>query len=79
MPAEKTRQTRAWWPSPALMLLYNNVAELRQIRGAKRGFSYRASVAAENLDVEIADLLAQGIAVDAQQICGADLIAAGRG
>ncbi len=35
--------------------------------------------AAENLDVEIADFLSQRIAVDPQQVGGADLIAAGRG
>src|SRR6478672_4518539 len=32
-----------------------------------------------DLDVEVADLLAQGVAVDAQEIGGADLVAARRG
>src|ERR1700736_4781512 len=32
-----------------------------------------------DLDVEVADLLAQGIAVDAEEIGGADLVAARRG
>ena len=77
-PRWKGTPKRAQSPSPALMLLYNNVAELRQIRGAKRRFGYLGSAAPENLDVEVADFLAQGIAVDAQQIRGADLIAAGR-
>src|SRR6266851_8829054 len=34
--------------------------------------------AAEHLDVEVADLLAQGVAVETEQIGGADLVAAGR-
>src|SRR5689334_11649978 len=45
----------------------------------KRGISSPASAAAENLDVQVADFLAQGIAVDAQQVRGADLVAAGGG
>ena len=34
-----------------------------------------AAAGAVNLDLEVADLLAQGIAVDTQEIGGADLIA----
>ena len=94
-------------PSPALMLLYNNVAELRQNSGAKttvrliRGPAFahglsrkpvatpiksgqairdHALIAApENLDVEIADFLSQRIAIDPQQVGGANLVAAGGG
>jgi hypothetical protein len=42
------------------MLLYNNVAELRQNRGTKTtvGLTRALVAAAENLDVEIADFLA---------------------
>src|SRR4029453_12183669 len=36
------------------------------------------SAGAEYLDVEVADLLAERVAVDAQQIGGADLVATGR-
>ncbi len=79
LPRWKGTPKRAQLPSPALMLLYNNVAELRQIRGAKTRICYLGSAAAEDLDVEVADLLAKGVAVDAEQIRGADLIAAGRG
>ena len=44
---------------------------------AQKGeFGYRASSATENLDVEVAYFLAQGIAVDPQQVRGTDLIAA---
>src|ERR1035437_9001662 len=35
------------------------------------------SVAAENLNIKIADFLPQSIAIDAQQVGGADLVAAG--
>ena len=34
--------------------------------------------AAKDLNIEIADFLAQGVAVDAEQVSGADLVAAGR-
>ena len=50
------------------MLLYNNVAELRQNRGIKTtvGFTEALVAAAENLNIEVADFLAQGIAIDPQ-------------
>jgi hypothetical protein len=52
---------------PALMLLYNNVAELRQFRGCKSTRYFRDLVAAaEELDVQIANFFAQGIAIDPQ-------------
>src|SRR6478672_4535591 len=57
------------------MLLYNNVAELRQIRGLKR--PARLIAAAVDLNIEVADFLAQGVAVDAEQIGRANLVAAG--
>src|SRR6185503_19310979 len=62
---------------PALMLLYNNVAELRQIRGLKR--PARLIAAAVDLNIEVADFLAQGVAVDAEQVGRANLVAAGGG
>ena len=65
------------------MLLYNNVAELRQFRGArKRPVANRhhreggSAAATEDLDIEVADFLAQRVAVDPEQVRGADLIAA---
>src|SRR5438876_7846692 len=71
----------------ALMLLYNNVAELRQFRGAlyravanrhhqKNPIAGALAAAAEDLNVEIADFLTQRVAIDPEQICGADLVAA---
>jgi len=52
---------------PALILLYNNVAELRQFRGCKSTRYFRDLVAAaEELDVQIANFFAQGIAIDPQ-------------
>src|SRR5262245_65164078 len=35
-----------------------------------------SSAAAKHLDVEVADFLAQGVAVDPEQVSGADLVAA---
>ena len=73
-----------------LMHSYHNVAELRQFRGARcvefsqyPGFcEFQAAkplaAAPINLDVEIPDLLPQRIAVEAEQVGGADLIAARR-
>src|SRR5437016_3568182 len=52
----------------------NDGGEVRGNR-PKRG----SPAAAEHLNVEIADLLAQGVAVDAEQVGGADLVAAGGG
>ena len=47
--------------SPALMLLYNNVAELRQNGGAKTPVGLIGAVslaaAAEDLDIKVADFL----------------------
>src|SRR5262249_25943970 len=70
----------------ALMLLYNNVAELRQFRGAQgRAVANRhhqksnaraSAAAAEDLDIEIADFLAQRVAIDAEQIRRPDLVTA---
>src|SRR5690348_3608730 len=59
------------------MLLYNNVAELRQIRGLKK--PARLIAAAVDLDIEVADFLAQGVAIDAEQVGRAYLVAAGSG
>src|SRR5205814_4110554 len=39
----------------------------------------RLSAGADDLDVEVADLLAKGVAVDPEQVGSADLVAAGRG
>ena len=79
---------------PPVMLLYNNVAQLRQLLGGLGSLGRRPPITtgavlslyrflrrltaagAINLDVQIADLLPQGVAVDAEQIGGADLIAA---
>src|SRR5581483_7291637 len=48
--------------------------------GPPRGPAWAGSPSgAKDLDVEVADLLAQRVAVDAQEIGGADLVAAGRG
>src|ERR1700747_2801944 len=58
------------------MLLYNNVAKLRHFRGRpapENGLSARS----DHPDIEVADLLAQGVAVDPQEVGGADLVAAG--
>src|SRR5882757_10453512 len=73
------------------MQSYHIVAELRQFRGAptarlecpqrplaSRSWDTRLSPAAIDLNVEVADLFAQRIAVEAEQVGGADLIAAGR-
>src|SRR5262245_15748849 len=69
-------------PASPLMLLYNNVAELRQFRGYETRMwpigHPRSPAAAEHLNIEIADFLAQGVAVDPQQVGGPDLVAAGR-
>jgi hypothetical protein len=45
------------------MLLYNNVAELRQIRGTKAIVRGLLVAAAKHLNVEVADFLPQGVAV----------------
>src|SRR5262249_56792971 len=37
-----------------------------------------SAAAPKHLDVEVADLLAQGVAIDPEQVGGADLVAAGR-
>jgi len=71
--------TKGLRPSPALMLLYNNVAELRQIRGTKAIVRGLLVAAAKHLNVEVADFLPQGVAVKTQQSRCADLISAGRG
>src|SRR5664279_3674345 len=52
---------------------YHIVAELRQFRGVQ------LASAAVDLDVEIADFLAQCVAVKAEKVGGTDLIAARRG
>src|SRR5580700_56190 len=80
-----------WGPAhPSLvMLLYNNVARLRQFGGVifcrspvgskVPGVPAAALSAAGaiDLDFQVADLLAQRIAIDAKEIGGADLVAAG--
>src|SRR5260370_40412518 len=62
------------------MHFYNNVAELRHFRGAWAPAAPNApgasAAAAEHLDVEVADFLAQCVAVDPEQVGGPDLIAA---
>src|SRR5262249_39558014 len=73
-----------------LMLLYNNVAGLRQFRGApSRAVADRhhsnariknaSAATAEDLNIEIADFLPQGIAINPEQIRRADLVTAGSG
>src|SRR5215470_11672986 len=57
-------------------LFYNNVAELRQILGVT-GSVWPLSAGSEHLNLQVADLLAQSIAVDPQQVSGADLVAPG--
>jgi hypothetical protein len=54
-------------------LFYNNVAELRQILGVTG--SVRVSAGSEHLNLQIADLLAQSIAIDPKKVSGADLVA----
>ena len=44
-----------------------------------RGWVSRSAEAAHNLDVEIADLFAQRVAIDAQKLGGANLVPAGSG
>src|SRR6266496_5795176 len=66
------------------MRLYNNVAELRLFRGASgspctKFWKRRSAGGTDHLDLQLADLLAQGVAMDAQEIGGADLVAAGGG
>jgi hypothetical protein len=63
LPRWKGTPKRAQLPSPALMLLYNNVAELRQIRGTKAIVRGLLVAAAKHLNVEVADFLPQGVAV----------------
>src|SRR5262245_16569357 len=74
-----------------LMLLYNNVAGLRQFRGARsRAVADRQpgqktakrkalAVTAEYLDFQISDFLTQRVAIDPEQIGRADLVAASGG
>src|SRR5262249_369709 len=68
------------------MLLYNNVAGLRQFRGApSRPVADRhhsnariknaSAATAEDLNIEIADFLPQRIAIDPEQIRRPDLVA----
>src|SRR4029078_10284156 len=75
------------WYFP-VMLLYNNVAGLRQIRGmADRAVAIRhqacrepaiASIAAaEDLNIEVPDLLPQRVAVDPEKVGGPDLVRQG--
>src|SRR5689334_24442485 len=70
------------------MQSYHNVAELRQFNGTPPaeftpstgpGTGGCLTPAPVDLDVEVADLLAQGIAVEAEQVGGANLVAAGGG
>src|SRR5436305_14684736 len=81
--------------SSGLMHSYHNVAELRRFRGVgavQRRSPTAASVggsaaqpaeplgtAAVHLDIEVANLLPQRVAVEAQQVRGADLVAPCRG
>src|ERR1700681_1179558 len=67
---------------------YHNVAKLRQFHGvsslwqagrrATPGAHAPSTAAAIDLNVQIADLLAEGIAVEPQKVGRPDLIAAGR-
>ena len=65
-----------------LMRFYNNVAELRLFRGGtgrqctKFCGPRRSAGGTDHLDLQLANLLAQGVAIDAQEIGGADLVAA---
>jgi hypothetical protein len=69
---------RDWgFAAQPVLLFYNNVAELRQFRGTRTAPRSRFSAAAENLNVQVTDFLAQGIPVDPEQVGGADLITAG--
>jgi hypothetical protein len=72
----------------ALMLLYNMLpncdnSEARYLALWRIGIIKKSSTkgasaaAAEDLNVKIADFLAQRVAIDPEQICGADLVAAG--
>ena len=76
-------------PPSLLMLLYNNVAKLRRsrevscqlnaallVRPSNLGRSQARSATPIDLDIEVADFLAQGISVDAEQVGRPDLIAA---
>src|SRR5215475_3029404 len=72
------------------MLFYNNVAGLRQFRGVKncpcgrsaprqesafeRNLRNGSAAAAEDLDFEISDFLAQRVAIDPEQVRRADLV-----
>jgi hypothetical protein len=66
----------ALWAGPS-----SSLGRTAQIRGSARESAYDArpasAAAAEHLDVEIADLLAQRVAIDPEQIGGPDLVAAG--
>src|SRR3954468_411152 len=71
-----------------VMLLYNNVAGLRQIRGvadravaiphqACREPAVASIAAAEDLNIEVSDLLPQRVSVDPEQVGGPDLVSPG--
>src|SRR5262249_34980722 len=46
--------------------------------GDERNLDFRLAPAAIDLDIEVANLLAQGVAVQPEQVGGPDLVAAGR-
>src|SRR5688572_13334996 len=54
----------------------NNVPIMSQLRRRRDFRQVRSAAASEDLDVEIANLLAQGVPVEAEQFGGLDLIAA---
>ncbi len=60
--------------TPALSV---NCGQREEEEGGAIGF--RSAAAAEHLDVEVADLLAQSVSVDPQQVGGADLVPARSG
>src|SRR5258708_6928120 len=62
---------------PRIKAVWSCAAARSRPQPPQSGRNTRASAAgAENLNVEIADLLAQGIAIDAEEVRGADLVAA---
>src|SRR5882672_5370141 len=60
-------------------IIATNPGRLARIRQRSDPPAGGLAAGAKDLDIEVADLLAQRIAVDAKKVGGANLVAAGRG